>query len=147
MARFNENTLAKLLDKLGSLKVDKSPFDVMAPGSSRFGRPKDVPIYWVKPELVARVKFAEWTNDGHLRAPSFIGLRDDKPAKEVHREIVAPPPDDEEDDVPAKKRARGEGAEGPSDDGRKLLRRAQTSIHPGRSVVVDGSSRIQRSKT
>ena len=136
---FNERTLAKLLDKLGSLKVDKSPFDVMTPGSSRFGRPKDVPIYWAKPELVARVKFAEWTNDGHLRAPSFLGLRDDKAARDVHREVVVPPPDEEEDDVPAKK-TRGKAKESndsPSIDGRKpTSKRRKTSVQPEVDPIV-----------
>jgi bifunctional non-homologous end joining protein LigD len=89
---FDDRTLASLLKRLESLKADKSPFDIMTPGTSRFGRPRDVPITWVKPELVARVKFAEWTNDGHLRAPSFLGLRDDKPPREVHRETVVAPP-------------------------------------------------------
>ena len=35
-------------------------------------------VVWVEPKLVAEVEFAEWTHDGHLRAPSFQGLRDDK---------------------------------------------------------------------
>jgi bifunctional non-homologous end joining protein LigD len=99
---FNEKTLAKLLDRLEKLEIDKSPFDVMTPGNSRFGRPRDVPIYWVKPELVARVRYAERTNDNHLRAPSFLGLREDKAAKDVHREIVVPAPD-EDDHPPATK--------------------------------------------
>jgi len=43
-------------------------------------------VVWVRPELVAEVEFIEWTHDGHLRAPVFMGLRDDKPAREVHRE-------------------------------------------------------------
>ena len=109
---FDEKTLAKLLKRLESLKTDKSPFDVMTPGTSRFGRPKDVPITWVKPELVARVKFAEWTNDGHLRAPSFLGLRDDKPPRDVHREaaVAAPvlrePQDERKAAVAARKPAK-----------------------------------------
>ncbi len=108
---FDDRTLAALLKRLESLKTDASPFDVMTPVTSRFGRPKDVPITWVTPELVARVKFAEWTNDGHLRAPSFLGLRDDKPPREVHRETVVPPPvlrepQDERKDKPAAAAAR-----------------------------------------
>ncbi len=41
---------------------------------------------WVKPELVAQVAFTEWTRDGRLRHPRYLGLRDDKPAREVVRE-------------------------------------------------------------
>jgi bifunctional non-homologous end joining protein LigD len=43
-------------------------------------------VFWVKPKLVCEVEFVEWTHDGHLRAPSFQGLRDDKPARDVSRE-------------------------------------------------------------
>jgi len=42
---------------------------------------------WLKPELVARVEFAEWTPDDQLRHSKFVGLRDDKDAREVVREI------------------------------------------------------------
>jgi bifunctional non-homologous end joining protein LigD len=44
-------------------------------------------VVWVEPELVVQVKFAEWTHDGHLRAPSFLGLREDKRPEEVRREL------------------------------------------------------------
>jgi bifunctional non-homologous end joining protein LigD len=43
-------------------------------------------VTWVEPKLVCEVRFAEWTHDGHLRAPVFEGLRDDKPAEDVRRE-------------------------------------------------------------
>ena len=42
--------------------------------------------HWVKPELVAQIAFTEWTRDGKLRHPRYLGLRDDKPAREVVRE-------------------------------------------------------------
>jgi len=43
--------------------------------------------HWLKPELVCQVRFAEWTRDGKLRQPVFLGLREDKDAREVVREI------------------------------------------------------------
>jgi bifunctional non-homologous end joining protein LigD len=46
-------------------------------------------ITWVEPKLVVEVAFTEWTDDGRLRHPSFIGLREDKPAREVKREMPA----------------------------------------------------------
>jgi bifunctional non-homologous end joining protein LigD len=42
---------------------------------------------WLRPELVAQIQFTEWTPDNHLRHSRFVGLRDDKDAKEVVREI------------------------------------------------------------
>ncbi len=45
-----------------------------------------MPCTWVKPVLVCEVKFSEWTKDNILRQPIFMGLREDKNAKDVHRE-------------------------------------------------------------
>ena len=44
-------------------------------------------VHWVRPELVAQVGFSEWTDAGELRHPRFQGLRDDKAAREVVREV------------------------------------------------------------
>ncbi|MEX0681913.1 MAG: non-homologous end-joining DNA ligase [Dehalococcoidia bacterium] len=98
---FNDKLLGSMLKKLQALATDKSPFDVMEPGGARFGRPKDVAITWVRPELVATVKFTEWTADNHLRAPSFVGMRTDKAPEDVHRETVAAPPSSARGKVPA----------------------------------------------
>src|SRR5581483_10892953 len=46
-------------------------------------------IVWVEPRLVCEVEFVEWTHDGRLRAPSFQGLREDKPTREVRQEVPA----------------------------------------------------------
>jgi bifunctional non-homologous end joining protein LigD len=43
-------------------------------------------VTWIKPDLVAQIRFAEWTDDGLLRQPVFLGLRKDKRATDVHRE-------------------------------------------------------------
>ena len=40
-------------------------------------------MQWVEPRLVAEVRFGEWTHDGHLRHPAYLGLRDDKDASDV----------------------------------------------------------------
>jgi bifunctional non-homologous end joining protein LigD len=45
-------------------------------------------IHWINPKFVAEIKFAEWTRDGKLRAPVFMGLREDKKPGEVIREAV-----------------------------------------------------------
>ena len=41
---------------------------------------------WLKPKVVAQIEFAEWTPDGHLRHSKFVGLREDKAARDVGRE-------------------------------------------------------------
>ena len=48
----------------------------------------NTPVTWVKPKLVCQVKFSSWTSDRRLRQPIFLGLRKDKPAKEVHKETA-----------------------------------------------------------
>ena len=102
---FNDQTLKELKGKLEALRTDESPF-IAAPtrGALVFGRPKNAPTVWVRPELVARVKFAQWTDDGVLRAPSFQGLRTDKAPADVRREHAVPPPE-EEDGPGAKKKS------------------------------------------
>ena len=50
------------------------------------------PVTWVRPELVCQIRFLDWTQDGMLRAPVFVALRDDKPAEEVVREEVPATP-------------------------------------------------------
>jgi bifunctional non-homologous end joining protein LigD len=52
-------------------------------------KPKLKGVTWVKPELVCEVRFHEWTGEGSLRAPVFLGVREDKPSKEVTRELPA----------------------------------------------------------
>ena len=50
-------------------------------------KPKaDASVRWVEPRFICEVAFHEWTSDGKIRAPSFLGLRDDKDPKEVVRE-------------------------------------------------------------
>lgn len=75
---FDRPTLAHLSRELARLGQDSSPFEAGDPPRS---------AHWVKPELVAELGFAEWTRDGKLRQPRYLGLRDDKPAREVVREV------------------------------------------------------------
>jgi len=78
---FDEKTLRALKKRLAPLEQKACPF---APCPTGVGRP-----HWVKPELVAEVSFSEWTADGRMRHPSFQGLREDKPATSVTRELPA----------------------------------------------------------
>jgi bifunctional non-homologous end joining protein LigD len=76
---FGHETLRELGARLRELEQDESPFEPFkpVPPSTR----------WVRPELVGQVAFSEWTRDGRLRHPRYLGLRDDKPAREVVREV------------------------------------------------------------
>jgi bifunctional non-homologous end joining protein LigD len=78
---FDHHTLQTLGQSMRKLEQDESPFEPFKP----------IPpgTHWVRPELVGQIGFTEWTRDGRLRHPRFLGLRDDKPAREVVREVPA----------------------------------------------------------
>jgi bifunctional non-homologous end joining protein LigD len=75
---FGQKTLADLGRRMRRVEQDEPPFVEVHP----------IPrgTRWVRPELVAQVAFSEWTRDGRLRHPRYLGLRDDKPARDVVRE-------------------------------------------------------------
>jgi bifunctional non-homologous end joining protein LigD len=76
---FNQRTLASLYKLMQPLKTKQSPF-IDAPKTNE-------PVQWLKPKLVAEVKFSEWTAERRLRHPVFIGLREDKKAKDCRFEF------------------------------------------------------------
>ena len=82
---FTEAEIDDLLHRLRPLVRQTPPFDDVP----KMPRVRRDDVVWVEPELVCEVEFAEWTHDGHLRAPSYLGLREDKPAREVVRETPA----------------------------------------------------------
>jgi bifunctional non-homologous end joining protein LigD len=75
---FTAATLSDVGARLRELETPESPFVDAQP----------IPrgTHWTRPELVAQIGFAEWTNDGRLRQPRYLGLRDDKRPAEVLRE-------------------------------------------------------------
>ena len=77
---LTDETLAMLGRELEPLTVDAPPFDPPPP------RVDARVIRWVRPELVAEVEFGEWTPDGRMRHPSYLGLRIDKSPTDVIRE-------------------------------------------------------------
>jgi bifunctional non-homologous end joining protein LigD len=79
---FKEAELQRLLALLRDLTIDECPFDPEPP------RAVTRIAHWVRPEIVAQVEFGEWTQDGILRHPAYLGQRYDKPADEVVREDV-----------------------------------------------------------
>jgi bifunctional non-homologous end joining protein LigD len=77
---FSDLGRKELLDQLSPLAIEQSPFTKrLSPSETRLA-------HFVRPEVVGEVQFGEWTSDGHLRHPSWRGLRPDKAAGEVIRE-------------------------------------------------------------
>ena len=74
---YDRALLRRLRDRMDHLVVPTAPFA---------DRVREPHVHWVSPELVAQVGFSEWTGDGRLRHPRFLGLREDKAAAEVVRE-------------------------------------------------------------
>jgi DNA ligase D-like protein (predicted ligase) len=74
---FTQATLRDLADRLAPLRRASSPFA---------DEVRERAATWVEPRLVAQVGFSEWTRDGRLRHPRFLGLREDKAAGDVVRE-------------------------------------------------------------
>ncbi|MFC1224197.1 DNA ligase D [Pedobacter sp. BG31] len=90
---FSDKLQKSMMEQFKPIIVDKSPFesipDVNKPSRFRPNPPK-AKATWLKPELVCEVAFAEVTDDGVFRHPSFQGMREDKKAKDVVREVEMP---------------------------------------------------------
>ncbi len=78
---FTQTELARLAGLFARLETDVCPFDPVPPAAELRRGPT-----WLRPELVAEIQFGEWTDDGRLRHPSYLGLRADKRSAEVVRE-------------------------------------------------------------
>jgi bifunctional non-homologous end joining protein LigD len=75
---FNQAELARVWKLLKAREVERSPFAERIKSNE--------PAHWVRPDIVAQVRFTEWTDDGKLRHPVYLGLRDDKRTEDVVRE-------------------------------------------------------------
>jgi len=78
---FDNAGLAEMHRLLAPLEQKRSPFEETP-------RPRE-PVHWVKPKVVVEVKFNEWTADGKLRQPIYVGTRDDKDPRSVKREATS----------------------------------------------------------
>jgi bifunctional non-homologous end joining protein LigD len=79
---FTDKEIDRLMRKLRPLEREEPPFREVP----KMPKIRKADVVWVEPKLVCEVEFVEWTHDGHLRAPSYQGLREDKSADEVRRE-------------------------------------------------------------
>ena len=94
---FNTKTLGELHQMFQRLRTDRPPFsNVPSRRAGRFGGGLTAAemrrCTWLQPKLVAQVRFTEWTDEGGIRHPVFLGLRDDKPPRDVVRERPVPSP-------------------------------------------------------
>ena len=94
---FSASLIEELMARMEPLSTDEAPVEV--PRADRKG------AHWIAPKLVAEINFTEFTDEGILRHPSFVGLREDKPAKDVVREV--PKHLTESEKKPARKSAKG----------------------------------------
>jgi bifunctional non-homologous end joining protein LigD len=79
---YTEAEIDRLLGLLRPLVRPDSPFT----DEPKMPRVRRSDVVWVEPRLVAEVEFAEWTREGRLRAPVYLGIREDKPAIDVRKE-------------------------------------------------------------
>src|SRR5437899_2542931 len=110
---FDEKTLAELYKLMKPLIVKSPPFSGPPPHANE--KPT-----WVKPKLVVEVKFSEWTRDGVMRQPVFLGLRDDVDPREVRRELPG-------DTGRETARAKATGAATPKSPARAATSRARAA--------------------
>jgi ATP-dependent DNA ligase len=83
-----DKVLADLRRRLEPLTRSTSPLCAPPPRKTRFGSPLVLSrVHWVEPQLVAEITYLTWTGDRLLRHTVYVGLRSDKPATQVRREV------------------------------------------------------------
>ncbi len=88
---MSEDELERMWRRLQALAIRTMRLDVPPPRTSRFGSPLELSrVHWVRPELVVEVNYLTWTLDNLLRQVAYVGLREDKPARDVQRSIPSP---------------------------------------------------------
>ncbi len=89
---FDRKLLEALHRQMKALAQKQLPFfDLPQPGPHGIPPSEMKRCTWIKPQLVAEIRFSEWTRDGHFRQPVFLGLRPDLSPREVQREQPSGP--------------------------------------------------------
>ena len=131
---FDEAQLARLQRRLGALETSRSPFVNPPSGADARG------VHWVRPQLVAEVSFAQWTQEGVVRQAVFHGLRTDKPASGIGREEPAA--------LPRTRKARGGAGGATRQAASRASRDARVTVgdvaisNPGR--IIDPGSGLTK---
>jgi bifunctional non-homologous end joining protein LigD len=138
---FNEKSLKKVEKKLAPLVTDKIPFDK---------KPKtNMPVTWVKPKLVCEIKFSEQTDEGILRHPVFMGLREDKEAKNEknvdvidadERETSGVKRENEKAKSKSQKTNKSENRN-PKSEKKSITKKTQNSKHRTQNMLVSPKSK------
>jgi bifunctional non-homologous end joining protein LigD len=121
---FNEKELARVMKLLGPLETSVCPFKTKPKTNER--------PHWVRPALVAQIKFTEWTADGKLRHPVYLGLRDDKEPGQVHRETS--------------QRVQGSRVHGSSTPRTKTRKPGTENLEPRTENLVDQLSALESAR-
>jgi bifunctional non-homologous end joining protein LigD len=88
---MSEDELERVWRRLQALATRTMPLHVPPPRTGRFGSPLELSrVHWVRPELVVEVNYLTWTLDNLLRQVAYVGLRKDKPARDVQRPVPHP---------------------------------------------------------
>jgi bifunctional non-homologous end joining protein LigD len=122
---FDDRDLEALSARFETLDRKTSPFDSVPRDVKRRAR-------WVEPQLVAEIAYTEFTADGVLRHPSFLGLREDKSASDVQIEKPAPPVDAPAAPAPPPAPAAPAAPAKPGDEGPDVVRSGVRVTSPGK---------------
>jgi bifunctional non-homologous end joining protein LigD len=123
---FTREGLKEMYGRLAKLERMKSPFVTTPKTNER--------AHWAMPKVVVEVKFGEWTADGKLRQPIFLGVRDDKPAREVGREAES-----------VQRRVRRKGGAGAAAAAKPAKRAAKKPTAPASGARVKSASAKRKS--
>ncbi|HVX97306.1 MAG TPA: DNA ligase D [Polyangia bacterium] len=121
---FSDDSLRRIGARLAPLEQKDTPFEGEPPTNDR--------PHWTRPALVVEVRFGDWTQDGHLRHPVFLGVRDDVVPSAVTRE---------EPSVIAKKPPRM--ADRPAPAQKRTPRRVESEVAPPTASLVDALSALE----
>ncbi len=138
---FSAPKIRQLMPKLKKLASRENPF------GSRVPVPSGRQIHWLKPQLVAEIEFAGWTDGGNIRQAAFKGLREDKPAQEVRAEIAAPVAGGESVQSNARmlsRHATPRGRRGPGSRSRETTaaRKSKRAAGPILGVTISNSDKV-----